>query len=558
MSLRELREALPGAQGPATLPYDIFFSIIDILAARAEKETEVIHHYITIADKTASGFNISDQVDFAEHDGLVPQRRRLDLIRSLIQIESKTRRHILATTFRPVEMVSSSFFPDHEIFTAVGWICPNKDRFFPWIGERAWIPRLTASLRNPTPELRAPSSSTPSAASAFSRYRPCTVSRRSNKPRNTALPITKASVPELAMWVKLVGKPAFQPRWPELERRGIRVFVHENYDDATVHLDVLELVNTPQGLRMKFLDPEGKRYETHVADDPYEERPCNFVMLPLEGVMTMLTQQTTVSNDTGFRRWHLSNETFLDVIDVLVLGAEESAAPLCLTLSSKDGQLKVEGNRLVFKDNDVVRSQKQRFQQLRLALQICRRTRGMAQRRFPPVEISVPGWSMVGWALPTLDRFIPLGDGFCWEPIRIAASLGEEFTRCLGILEYVPFDMFKGGNAEEKFETILSLPNLSIIRVIIGFRVELPSWTLGRPHDHGEKLWMERSTFLDEEMRDLANGQVFKKFLEEAEKRGVAVLASEQGRVGKRDVQIFCEGGSVRMRMSNPVCTCYN
>ncbi|KAF6809452.1 hypothetical protein CSOJ01_06930 [Colletotrichum sojae] len=91
----------------------------------------------------------------------------------------------------------------------------------------------------------------------------------------------------------------------------------------------------------------------------------------------------------GFRRWHLSNETFLDVTDVLLLGAEESAVPLCLTLSSKDGQLKVEGDRLAFKDNDVVLSQKQRFQQLRLALQICRRTRGMAQRWFPPVEISM-------------------------------------------------------------------------------------------------------------------------------------------------------------------------
>ncbi|KAF6828583.1 hypothetical protein CPLU01_08452 [Colletotrichum plurivorum] len=511
MSLRELRQALPGAQGPATLPYNIFFHIIDILAARAEKETEVIHHYITVADNTASGFNISDQVDFYEYDGLVPQRRRLDLIRNLIQIESKTRKHILATTFRPVEMIFSSFYPDHEIFTAIS---------------------ITTGG---------------------------TVSRRSNKPRDTALPITKASVPELAMWVKLVGKPVFQPRWPELERRGIRVFVHEDYDDATVHLDVLELANTPQGLRMKFLDPEGKRYDAHVADDPYEQRPCNFVMLPLEGVMAMLTQHIIVSNDTGFRRWHLSNETFLDVIDVLILGAEESAVPLCLTLSSKDGQLKVEGNRLAFKDNDVVVSQKQRFQQLRLALQICRRTRGMAQRKFPPIEISVlGGLSMVGWTLPTLDRFIPLGDGFCWEPIRITASLGEEFTRCLGILEYVPFDMFKGGNAEEKFETMLSLPNLRIIRFIIGFRVELPSWSLVKPHDHGEKLWMERSTFLDEETRDLVNGPALRSFLDEAKKIGVAVLASEQGRVGKRDVQIFCEGDAVRMRMSNPICTCYN
>ncbi|KAF6809453.1 hypothetical protein CSOJ01_06931 [Colletotrichum sojae] len=297
MSLRELREALPGAQGPATLPYDIFFHIIDILAARAEKEAEVIHHYITVADKTASGFNISDQVDFYEYDGL---------------IESKTRKHTLATAFRPVEMVFSSSFPDHEIFTAVGWICPNKDRFFPWIGEHAWIPRLTASLRNPTPEGAVVVDSIRSVRileispmfehehyaadldtllsllpqlKEISITAGGTVARRSNKPRGTALPITKAAVPELAMWVRLVGKPVFQPRWPELERRGIRVFVFEDYDDATVHLDVLELIKTPQGLRMKFLGPEGKRYETHVVDDPYEERPCNFVMLPLEGVM---------------------------------------------------------------------------------------------------------------------------------------------------------------------------------------------------------------------------------------------------------------------------------
>lgn len=275
----------------------------------------------------------------------------------------------------------------------------------------------------------------------------------------------------------------------------------------------------------------------------------------------MLTQHTIVSNDTSFRRWHLPVETFLNVIDVLILGAEESAVTLCMTFSSKDGQLKIEGVRLAFKDNDVVLLQKQRLRQLRLALQICRRTRGMVHRKFPPIEISVPGSTktMVGWTLPALDRFIPMGAGFGWEPIKLAAGLGEDFTRCLGILEYVPFAMFKGGDdTEEKFDTVLSLPNLRIIRFIIGFRVELPSWTLGKPHDHGEKLWMEASTFHDNETRDLVNGPVFRSFLDEAERMGVAVLASEQGRVGKRDVQLFCEAGAVRMRMSNPLCTCYN
>lgn len=302
MSLRELREALPSATGPATLPYDVLFDIIDILVARAEKETEVIHHFITISDKTASGFNICDQVDFGQDGGNVPQRRRFALIRDLIQIDSKTREHIAATTFRPVEMVFEGSNPE-EIFKKVGWICPNVDYFFPWIGDRDWMAPHVATLRSPTPEGAIVLNSIRRVriveSMLFSDFyvqdfeilltlpelkeisvRVDTIIMEANVRQDEAIPINEYEFPELAGWVERIGDYAFRPHWKDLEERGIRVFVFESYERNT-HMNVLELVNAPDGIRMKFLDPECKRFYLH---EPEWERVPRFVMLPLDGV----------------------------------------------------------------------------------------------------------------------------------------------------------------------------------------------------------------------------------------------------------------------------------
>lgn len=242
----------------------------------------------------------------------------------------------------------------------------------------------------------------------------------------------------------------------------------------------------------------------------------------------MSTEHSITSFETGSRRWPLPYELFLNIIDMLILDAEDSAIPIAMefSIAGEDGRVRIEHDLWDHHRGGRGFQQRRRFQQLRLALQTNRRTRRAAEKTFRPVEIWMPesARTAAAWVLPELDSFRPYHFGSRgWEPIRLVAGLGGDFTRCLGILNCLEFDLFKE-DAAEKFETIMSLPSLRLVGLIIYIR-----WLDSEmPYRHP----VERSVFLSPDHWNLFNSCAFKSFLDQAEAREIVVLASKSPNFG--------------------------
>ncbi|KAF9873469.1 hypothetical protein CkaCkLH20_08928 [Colletotrichum karsti] len=287
-SLQKLRDALPGKPGPSSMPYEIFLKIFDALVAEAEEDSEPILHWTTINPDTPGHLLLMDQKDY-DRPG-APQEKRFAVIGNLLKIDSRSRRHIQATAFRPVEMMFRVGMDD--AFVAVGWICPSVDRFMPWTGEKWKIPTLKKLMLNPTPDLvyivSAMRSIQVNVTELF-RYTyvkdfqdmlklanlddiairgGLKITAPAVKPQDRhnhtdLLPIDPLLLPELAQWARKYGNSLLKKVWPEMKERGIRLFVSES---DKVDIDILELFYTPDGIRMRFLDPVCRCYKFHIPD----------------------------------------------------------------------------------------------------------------------------------------------------------------------------------------------------------------------------------------------------------------------------------------------------
>ncbi|TQN71043.1 hypothetical protein CSHISOI_04420, partial [Colletotrichum shisoi] len=416
----------PAAKGPSSVPYEIFLQIIDALAQQVEEKVEPVLFWLTCYPAATNDMLVTDQVDYAGLGNKAPQRQRWRLLRNVTRIDHKTRAKMLETRFRPVGM---AFMETGSDFFRTGWICPARDMFLPFVGDRYKVPRLKATLLWPSRSSRAVIQSIQRVRvfkTEFFRYSfgkdvevllrlpnvkeisidmgQIVIVRNTPKAKRhdhaAEMPIDPMLFPELVMWEIQHGKE-MKPIWEGAKARGVRILAYSGSGGA--NLDILELFHTKNGIRMRFLDPSHRHHHTK------KTRPT--VAMTSAGAIeaTKAMQQLHLQPAAKKKRLQLY-DVFLNVMDALIDMADDPNDNIRWWVEySYESATKLS----VEMDDEGMKPLKKRFNNIRAISQVDSRIRRLVHRRFPRVPLRegmVQGKPLApirAWIRADIDIFIP-------------------------------------------------------------------------------------------------------------------------------------------------------
>ncbi|KAF3806026.1 hypothetical protein GCG54_00004351 [Colletotrichum gloeosporioides] len=264
-------------------------------------------------------------------------------------------------------------------------------------------------------------------------------------------------------------------------------------------------------------------------------------------------------------------EVFLNVVDILILEAEVAAEPmdLCFYLSSRsepESQLDVQVTDLFSNPRWTLRNRKRRFQQLRLALQVNSKTRGMALRKFPRITLwdSYSKKASPLWVHPKTDLFNPI---LCTMPsdciqfrqaLQYPLAQDRVLVQSLVNIQGFPRD-FLMEEYEADVDSILALPNIKEITlnsevVITSASYRYPE--IDHPHPSDELIPLSGYFFPTIGRWTGWHRQALEYFCWRAEERGIKVFVGMGGSAERRKLELVPTADGLRSRLINPICTC--
>ncbi|KAK1457307.1 hypothetical protein CCUS01_01775 [Colletotrichum cuscutae] len=279
MNMSSLGNALSVVMDTKDPKHKVFELVFDYLLKEAEQKTDSILYW-TSRDPTPdakSRLTVFDQVDYAALGNRAPQRKRFRIVGILNQIDRRSRIKF-KLVFRPWEMI---YVEDAEPgFVRVGWICPTRDHFLIFVGERESIPHLYAALMRPRPANCLITHSIQSVRifiTELYRYaygkdfeailqlpnlkqvaidvgviRILSTPKRKRHQHNSELPLDSRLFPSLIEWERKY-RQEMKPVWAKLQQKDIKLVC---YAPGAGDVELLELIRKNDGsVRMKFLDP---------------------------------------------------------------------------------------------------------------------------------------------------------------------------------------------------------------------------------------------------------------------------------------------------------------